>query len=68
MGEQMRSGSCCAKIQGELSKVSIAPPATLPNLAYAVNSVVPVPAPLMRVCGRVDPPAPSASYQHPLQI
>jgi hypothetical protein len=39
MGEAMRGGSCCAKIQGESGKVSIAHPAPGSSLAAEPSAV-----------------------------
>ena|SRR6266567_1042431 len=72
MGETMRGGSCCAKIQGEFGKASIAHPSSCPSLLAQPSAVrLTVAAPIS--CGIKSsnwehaPISPSVP-PHPLQI
>jgi hypothetical protein len=72
MDGQMRGGSCCAKVQGEFAKASIAPPASSADMAYlggALRQLVTVAAhrPSRTLSCAYSPPS-SALPLHPLQI
>jgi hypothetical protein len=72
MDQQMREGSCCAKVQGEFSNASIAAPASSVGVFYLAGAVQQPVIVLARGPSRTfsctySPPS-SAPPPHPLQI